>query len=388
MGKLKLLDLYCGCGGMSIGFEITGAYEVLAGIDCFGPAVESFYANHAHARQAFAKPTDLSNVTARDIRDGLNCVPDVVIGGPPCQGFSKAGRRAGVNARNDQVWHFQRMVCDLRPMAFVMENVDGLLTTGQEIRGKLAATLEDKFRAAGYAVKSRILDAVAYRVPQRRKRYLLVGTAKEGAKFDFPPALCGWEEDLFSRTEMLSTVRDALGDLPSPAQEEPQSYGDAQPGTWLQRFLREGSEVLFNHTPSKHSPSMVKRLREQKAGTRLYSNWNHSWYKLDPDAPATAVKENHRAPSVHFAEPRVTTPRECARLQTIPDRYRLYGTKTAQLIQVGNAVPVLLAASIATALAETLGTGAELHRPHGVSADFSQQPERIGSAGAVPQRQW
>jgi DNA (cytosine-5)-methyltransferase 1 len=96
---------------------------------------------------------------------------------------------------------------------------------------------------------------------------------------------------------------------------------------------------------------MVERLKEQKVGTRLYPNWNHSWHRLDPEKPSPAVKENHRAPFVHFSEPRATSPRECARLQTVPDSYVFLGTKTAQLIMIGNAVPAILSAHVATEIA-------------------------------------
>src|SRR5205823_1545930 len=109
----------------------------------------------------------------------------------------------------------------------------------------------------------------------------------------------------------VSTVWDALSDLPSPVRDEPQPYGEKPRTGWLQEFLREGSDALYQHTPSRHSQDMVRRLRLQPRGTRLYPNWNHSWYKLDPDRPSPAVKENHRAPFVHYSEPRVTTPREC-----------------------------------------------------------------------------
>jgi len=276
-----------------------------------------------------------------------------------------------VDSRNQEVWNFQRIVGDLQPKAFVMENVDGLLTTGQQQRGELRLELERGFEKIRYRTYSALLDAVDYRVPQRRKRLIMVGIRGVDRPFCFPPPLTGDTRNLFAPVEPIATVADALADLPTPIASEPQPY-DKDPMTWLQLLLREDSETLHEHTPSKHSPEMVRRLTAQPIATRLYPNWNHSWYKLDPARPSPAVKENHRAPFVHFAEPRVTTPRECARLQTFPDRYRILGTKTAQLIQVGNAVPALLAATVATALAAALGADSEVSRPNGLPRLASQ----------------
>ncbi|MBI4510435.1 MAG: DNA cytosine methyltransferase [Deltaproteobacteria bacterium] len=361
---LTVLDLYSGCGGLSLGFELCGAYRVLAGLDKFEWAVRSFYENHPAACRGFSLPVDIGATTGDKIVEILGERPDVVVGGPPCQGFSKAGRRTGADPRNAEVWNFQRLTCELSPSAFVMENVDGLLTTGQATRGSIVSELADRFEGHGYAMHSAILDSAHFRAPQRRKRFFLVGL-KEKAHFAFPSPACGDEGP-----EPFCTVSDALDDLPTPLPQDPQPYGPKRPTTWLQRFLREGSHALHQHSLTAHAPEMVRRLRVLKQGTRLYPNWNHSWYRLDPERPSPAVKENHRAPFVHPAESRVVSVRECARLQTFPDRYRILGTKTAQLIQVGNAVPVLLAASVATSLAHALGCASEVTCPGGLPSRF------------------
>jgi len=260
-----------------------------------------------------------------------------------------------------------------------MENVDGLLTTGQAERGQLAASLQQEFETAGYTVRAELLDAVNYRVPQRRKRVVIVGIRGAKTKFEFPVPLSPQIPTLLNRGMPVSTVRDALGDLPSPIEVDPQPYGRAAPQTWLQRFLRIGSTALHAHSPTHHGDEMVERLRAQACGTRLYPTWNHSWYRLDPDRPSPTVKENHRAPFVHFAEPRATSPRECARLQTFPDRYQILGTKTARLIQVGNAVPALLAAAVATSLARALNEDRLVTAANGVPDDVFS-PNRIARA--------
>lgn len=384
--KLRVLDLYSGCGGLSLGFELTGAYDVIAGLDKFEWAVESFHANHPAANRAFKKVLDIGALSPSSVRDELGGSPDVIVGGPPCQGFSKAGKRTGVDPRNLEVWNYLKMVRELQPMAFVMENVDGLLTTGQSERGQLAAELQSEFESAGYVVRAELLDAVNYNVPQRRKRIVMVGIRGKSAPFAFPAPLSPEEHTLLTRGRPINTVLDALGDVPTPTDRNPQPY-TKQSRTWLQRFLRLGSPGLYEHSITHHGDDMVMRLQAQKTGTRLYPNWNHSWYRLDPSRPSPTVKENHRAPFVHFSEPRVTSPRECARLQTFPDRYRILGTKTAQLIQVGNAVPALLAAAVATALAHALNEDRLITAPNGVPESVFSTPratdEPVGDAAAV-----
>src|SRR5713101_1159485 len=263
---------------------------------------------------------------------------EVIIGGPPCQGFSHAGPRVRKDPRNRMVWEFLRFVEALRPTAFVMENVSGLLTTAQRQRGEFLEALRDEYWKLGYAARWAILDSADFRVPQRRKRLFLVGFRDRKREFTFPESPCGADGRMFSLPDPKQTTGDALSDVPTPIEADPQPY-EREPSTWLQHFMRHGSKALSNHSPTRHSREMVKKIHAQEQGTRLYPNWNHSWYRLDPDLPAPAVKENHRAPFVHFAEDRVTSPRECARLQTFPDRFVFAGTKTAQLIQVGNAVP-------------------------------------------------
>lgn len=352
---LRLLDLYSGMGGLSLGFELTGAFRTLAGLDNSAIALKSYYAAHHAELELFSDPVDLAAFGAADFLDESDgCRPDVVIGGPPCQGFSRAGRRLEdyrQDERNFHVFHFAEIVRDLEPRAFVMENVPGIVSTGQEHENQLIEALRKDYESAGYAVYWRICDTSLYRVPQVRKRFFMVGVRAD-RKFEFPAA--PGERSLFGGGEDPVTVSDALDDLPSPTEEEIQDY-PGRPTTWIQRYFRKESEGLRDHLTTNHKPKTVELLEQQEVGEPLYSSWNHSWVKLAPDRPAPAVKENHRAPSVHPFEPRATSPRECARLQTFPDRVRIYGTKTEKLVQVGNAVPPIFGAHLATALADALG---------------------------------
>lgn len=350
-GKFSVLDLYCGLGGLSLGFELTGSFETIGGIDCYEPAVQTFYFNHPNLKsKLISKAQDITKLNPNKVLDELGKKPDVIVGGPPCQGFSHAGKRVDnleKDERNKQVFQFLHFVEKIRPKIFLMENVSGILTTGQKTKNEVINQISKKYEEMGYVIAWKVLNSADYRVPQNRKRLILIGFKNKRRSFIFPDPPCGDENELFSRYEPYYTVEDALGDIPIPTEKDPQEY-EENPKTPLQKYLRNGSRALHNHLVTKHSEEMLFKLMRQQIGTRLYPNWNHSWYRLDPKKPSPAVKENHRAPFVHYSQHRATSPRECARLQTIPDSYVLLGTKTAQLIMVGNAVPPLLSAHLAT----------------------------------------
>jgi DNA (cytosine-5)-methyltransferase 1 len=349
--KPSVLDLYSGLGGLSLGFELTGFFRTAGGIDNFPPAVETFYRNRDVKPRLLSRPLDVSMLRPEEVLDDLGESPQVLIGGPPCQGFSHAGRRLEDlrgDSRNQHVFHFFRFVRHMRPLVFVMENVSGILRTGQSKEHELIDSLMRAYGEIGYRTTWDILNTAHYRVPQVRRRFIMVGVRDSERPFIFPERVCSEERRLFG--EPVNTVLDALGDMPAPNGGGRIPY-DLPPSTPLQRFLREGSSGVVNHLVTLHSTKMTERLGAQQVGSRLYPNWNHSWFRLDPTRPSPAVKENHRAPFVHFSEPRATSPRECARLQTIPDRLELVGTKTAQLIMVGNAVPPIFSAHVATAVA-------------------------------------
>ncbi len=356
---LTVLDLYCGAGGLGFGFELTRAFKVVGGIDIYPPALSSFYLNHgcgADVSAAHAVPTDLSDTAVRKSVVSLFRGVDVVVGGPPCQGFSVAGNRLEdylKDGRNHQVFNYLDIVSGLRPRAFVMENVRGITTTGQRDKNSILNQLIAKFQKMGYAVDWRVLNAEDYFVPQKRRRMFMVGMRQGEARYEFPVPQCSYEEGLFSGRHHCTTVRQAIGDLPEPNDGSMQEYGMAPDG-WYQRLMREGSCGVQAHSATKHSREFTARLRKQALGAKLYPNWNHSWVKFHPDSVAPTIKENHRAPGVHYSRPMCISPRECARLQSMPDRFVVSGTKTQRLIQIGNAVPPLLASAVATSLCVSL----------------------------------
>lgn len=348
---VKLIDLYCGLGGLGIGFEYTRSFKVMGGIDFAQYAVNTFSKFHNLKGEVHEKPHDMTTLDPQKYCSAIDFTGGGIVGGPPCQGFSVAGKRLSDfshDQRNQQVFNYMRFIKEILPDFFVMENVPGILKTGQKKERYIIDFLFDELENTGYGCSYKILTSSDYRTPQKRKRFFMVGI-KKGQKFVFPNTICGDKIDLFGKQEPYHTVSEALSDLPYPNSTGEMEYNHS-PKTKLQSFLRNGSKVLKNHILTKHSEEMVGKLKSQKSGTCLYPNWNHSWFKLVGDKPAPTIKENHRATSVHYKEPRCISPRECARLQTLPDDLELVGTKTEQLIMVGNAVPSVLSAHLASAI--------------------------------------
>lgn len=357
--RLSALDLFSGAGGLSCGLEMTGGIRVIGGIEHDARAHATFRANHPHARVPEG-PSDIHDVRGAELleRAGIPRL-DLLAGGPPCQGFSNAGYRDPADLRNSLVFQYIRLVAELRPRFLVMENVTGMVSFRVDAREFVLDRVCRELGALGYALnvsegrpdtwKAAIVNAADYGVPQQRRRVLVLGSL-EGD----PPVLQPTHAPA-DRSEMLGlrpwvTVREALEDLPEPIADEPQDYGPALPGNDFARLMREGAERLPDHVPTRHRPGMPERMAAQGPGEPLYESWGHAWVRLDPAKPAPTVKENHNAPFVHPWQPRVTSPRECARLQSFPDRFSFEGPKSRKLVQVGNAVPPLLGLAVGRAV--------------------------------------
>ncbi|MEM3726106.1 MAG: DNA cytosine methyltransferase [Candidatus Bathyarchaeia archaeon] len=335
------LDLFCGCGGLSLGFKMAG-FNIVAGFDYDEYCVATRSHNigptfRVDLRQAFGK-----ELLEKAGIDGV----DVIIGGPPCEGFSIANvkRKVG-DPRNMLIFHFARIVDELRPKFFVMENVVGLLSLGS---GLYVRELLKKFTASGYKVQYRILNAADYGVPQFRRRVIFIGNCV-GAPITFPRethSRNGYVTVLGENLKPYVTVSGAISDLPDPTYDGKVFY-DREPKTEYQRLMRSPQGWTTGHILTRHREDVVRRLKELKYGETLYPQFKHSWMRLDPNLPAPTVKENHNAPAVHPEQPRILTPRECARLQSFPDNFDFLAPKSIQLKLIGDAVPPLLAKAIA-----------------------------------------
>jgi len=362
--RLTAIDLFAGAGGLSCGLEMTGRFRVVAAVEHDRRAHATFRRNHPEAH-GLREAVDVHDVRGRDLLEaaGLDAV-DVVVGGPPCQGFSMAGYRDRGDVRNSLVFQFVRLVSELRPRWLVMENVVGMLSFRISRSEPVMRRLVQELAALGYAMdvdadrpdswKRAVVNAADFGVPQHRRRVLLLGWR------DAPPPRLVRTHAPAEQAALLGlaphvTVGEALADLPEPVRDEPQALPPAAELSAFARLMREGATALHDHVPTRHRADMVARMEGQAWGTPLYDTWAHAWVRLDPARPSPTVKENHNAPFVPPWQPRVTTPRECARLQSFPDRFAFEGPKSRKLVQVGNAVPPLLGRAIGRALAAAAG---------------------------------
>lgn len=329
--EATLVDLFSGAGGLSVGFHQAG-FRVIGGVDVEDVYTTTYARNHPDGT---ALTRDITELSGSELLEELGVASvDGLVGGPPCQGFSIAGRRNPEDERNNLVFHFVRLVNELRPEFFLMENVRGFNSMTTE-EGQRFSDLTKERVDSDYSLTSAVLNAVEYGAPQKRLRFFLAGSRTEnGVKL--PEATHGLGTGLFTDTAL--TVEDALSDLPEPTSEEPQDY-EKPPQTPYQERIREGSDKLYNHTPTNHRQSTIEKMSKQERGTSLYDSYQDAWYRLIPEEPSPTVKENHNAPFVHPTKDRVTTPRECARLQNFPDSFVFEGPKSKQLVQIGNAVP-------------------------------------------------
>lgn len=340
MSEYNVIDLFCGCGGLSYGFESAG-FNILLGIDNDAKALEVFEKNHKNAKTICG---DITQITyAKDIKGLLGDQRiDVIIGGPPCQGMSLSGPRKFDDPRNKLYLSYIRLVEEIKPRAFVIENVPGLVSL---FGGQIKDSIIEKFTAMGYKVKYQILCASDYGVPQNRRRVVFVGT-REDAEFTYPEKL-----------QKQVTCKMALSDLPPLEDELGEEVSDysSPPANDYQRLMRARSKTVYNHVAAAHSEKVKKIISLVPDGCNYKSlpeeyrnsrNFHVAWTRFASDKPAPTIDTGHRH-HFHYKYNRVPTVRECARLQSFPDDFIFLGNKTQQFRQVGNAVPPLMAQAIA-----------------------------------------
>lgn len=345
--NLNVIDLFCGCGGLSYGFEKAG-YNILLGIDNDKKALETFELNHNNSKSICG---DITKITYEsDIKPLIKGKTiDVIIGGPPCQGMSLSGPRKFEDPRNRLYLSYIRLVKEIQPRAFVIENVPGLVGL---FGGRIKDSIIQKFTDMGYDIQYKILCAADYGVPQNRKRVVFVGV-KEG-DFKYPPI-----------SEYQINCEMALSDLPPLENEIGTEKAEyiTEPQNAYQRLMREDSDVVRNHIAANHSDKVKKIIslvpdggnyKDLPEEYRNSRNFHVAWTRFASDKPAPTIDTGHRH-HFHYKYNRVPTVRECARLQSFPDDFIFLGNKTEQFRQVGNAVPPLMAQCIAKQLKKVLG---------------------------------
>jgi DNA (cytosine-5)-methyltransferase 1 len=346
--KFKVIDLFCGCGGLSEGFEDAG-FEIVSGNDVDKNMIESFKLNHPNAK---AIGGDISKISSEELLNN-NKKEDIVlvIGGPPCQGFSSVGDRRDDDPRNKLFYEFVRVVKDIRPKMFVLENVTGILTMQ---KGRVKEIIKEEFERLGYKVKIQILKAEEFGVPQKRRRTFFVGHLLE-KEFEFPSA----EFDGINKP--FRTVWEAIGDLPQIESGQEETNYKEEPKSDFQRYLRNGQTSIFYHSSPNHSDKMIERMKNIKEGQnhsnlpehlKLNSGYPNIYGRLISKEPADTITGNCgciSAPGrfIHPFKHRAITVREASRLQSFRDNKKFVGNQSSKYKQVGNAVPPLLAKALA-----------------------------------------
>lgn len=351
---MNAIDLFAGCGGLSKGFMDAG-FDIIVGVDNDQAALNTFAKNH---NGAIALNADLS---VQETFDEIKRIAgdreiDVIIAGPPCQGFSLTGPRNFDDKRNKLYLAVFEVVKQFQPKGFIIENVPGMATL---YNGEIRDEILKRFRNFGYNVECKILCAADYGVPQLRRRLVFIGVRKDIGQPHFP-------EPVFTEEE-YRTCRDAISDLPSREFElgqEVDAY-PCEPQTEYQRLMRGDCKVLHNHVATNHT-QMVKdtialvpqggNYKDLPAGWGESRKFNEAWTRYHGDKPSRTIDTGHRN-HFHYKYNRVPTIRENARLQSFPDDFVFLGTRTQQNRQVGNAVPPLLGYHLGLALKRVIESG-------------------------------
>lgn len=342
---LRVIDLFCGCGGLSYGF-IEAGYDVVLGVDYWEDAIVTFEKNHKNSKGIIA---DLYNDTPEKISTKIDLKNiDVIIGGPPCQGFSIAGKRIIDDDRNKLYKSFVHFVEFFKPQAFIMENVPNIITMGN---GIVKDNIIKDFEEIGYTVVYEILLASDYGIPQNRKRAFFVGV-KGDEKFKFP-------QPTTPKSKINSF--ESISDLPEESIADGNKYL-INPQSEYQKIMREESNHIFNHEITKHTDKTIEIISMVPDGGNYKNlpiefqktrNVNIAWTRLNSNKPSFTIDTGHRH-HFHYKFNRVPTVRESARIQSFPDNFIFYGSKTSQYKQVGNAVPPMLAKQLAIELKKIL----------------------------------
>ncbi len=389
--KINVLDLFAGAGGFGLGFRLAdNQFKVICSLEVDKWAVETLKANNIENQKIIQN--DIRKFeTAKQILSACPTLPDIIIGGPPCQGFSIAGQQDPKDPRNSLFNNFSQWVDVLKPKAFVMENVRGLLNGKNEKGESVIEIIRDTFHKIGYTTVIWELNAANYGVPQNRERVFIVGT-KIGVQLSIPTAthyLPSEKAKLNGNAKYLKeaiNVIDAIGDLPELKAGEgvEESILVTNPKNEFQEYIRNGEDKLYNHVTMRHTNRLVLRYEQILKGVSMQNvpielqvrkrngngevsniEFSSNYRHLKPNMISHTIPASFYSNFVHPNQPRNITSREAARLQSFPDTYIFKGKRTqisskllkqlgkddenhlSQYNQIGNAVPPLLAKAVA-----------------------------------------
>ena len=352
--RMTCLDLFCGCGGLSKGFDLAG-FKIVGGVDFNAPAINTFAKNFPKAKAICCDLLEMgSEMIAREFPFGSI---DVIIGGPPCQGFSTANRYADEekkDPRNRLFFQFVKFVDKFSPKVILIENVRGILTMNGGYARKRIYSI---FKERGYHVTNCVLNAADYGVPQRRLRNFFVMLRDDD--FDF---------ESIAKVKSCPTVAESISEF-----YDLETHGEgpvkltSKPRTAYQAYLRDGMSIIENHDiryPAKKVQDRIAFVPQggnwqdvpQEMWPTSRNNRHSSAYKRlkEDDQSVTIDTGNNHRNYFHPLYNRLPTVREAARLQSFPDSFVFTGNRSEQYRQVGNAVPPLLGKAIAEAIKKVM----------------------------------
>lgn len=365
------IDLFCGAGGLSAGLEMAG-FTVLAGNDLFEAAGKTFSHTHPHAKFIPGPIEDLSVESLMKVSGLKRGELTVLVGGPPCQAYSVYNHQRGMHdARATLFREYLRIVEGMQPEWIVMENVSGIYSIGG---GEAVRAIKAELAALGYEVEEQILRAEDYGVPQERRRVVFIGN-RVGAPISHPDPTHG------PGLLPFVTIKDALSDLPELKNGEdpgPVAYC-RPPSSDFQRLLRGNRTEVSNHAAPRLGKVNMDRLEFIPPG----GSWRDIPHDMLPEGMKRAKRSDHTkrygrmiwdglsctvltkcdihwGAFIHPDQQRAISVREAARIQSFPDSFEFFGSKTEQYVQVGNAVPPILGCAIGSHLLKCIAASKRL----------------------------
>lgn len=345
---MKAIDLFAGCGGFSVGFA-KADFDICIAVEFDKQIAKSYMKNHTQTKMIIADIKDIDNA-----KTFSKYCADVIIGGPPCQGFSMAGARIRKNTffddpRNQLFRHYFNIVKIVIPKIFIMENVKGMTTLQG---GAIMNDIENVFAGIGYKIQKYLVNAKVFGIPQDRERILIIGSK---FKFDIEDEIEKTKKEIIQFIPEFFdfvNVNDAISNLPACTTDG--EIENLIPKTPYQKFLSSKDNRTFNHISSNHRPNILSRIKKVEQGEnftklneRINSVHSGSYGRLDPLKAAPTITTRFDTPSggrfIHPSENRTITPREAARIQSFPDDFTFVGTKSSICKQIGNAVPPKMA---------------------------------------------
>ncbi|OIP97347.1 DNA (cytosine-5-)-methyltransferase [candidate division WWE3 bacterium CG09_land_8_20_14_0_10_39_24] len=362
--KSKVIDLFCGVGGLSYGFAHDANFEIVAANEILPNMAKAYSLNHP-ATKVYVE--DIKDFSAEKIEKDLNIKAseiDIIVGGPPCQAYSTVGKRLIDDPRGKLFQEYYRVLKEFNPKLFLFENVKGLLSMQG---GELLETIISLFESLGYKVQYRLLNAADFGTPQIRERVIIIGSKLKN-DFQYPSQThYSTEEtpDLFRNgLKPHLTLEEAISDLPFIKSGEESFEYTSEPQNEFQTKMRiNAPEKLTDHNSPNNNAKLVKMMELLPDGgtpedlpkeLRPTSGFKNTYCRLWWNRPSTTITRNLSTPSssrcIHPKAPRPLTTREGARIQCFPDSYQFYGSRSDRNLQIGNAVPTFLSSVMAEAI--------------------------------------